>query len=168
MEASCLDRAYLPPILESRFRVARYIPTSSEHHAYLLGLETAGLALLPSLPSIASSSSLYWKFNSSFVNNSSFLPAFRAMWEPLAIGWPVVAPPETNQHPPAAPTPHIPTPPPPPLFRQLRNAQGPFRRSCPQGCPHPLPPLLQLPWSYRMPSDPCPMPAYHPGTAPPS
>jgi hypothetical protein len=49
MPASRLDSAYLPPLLESRPRVARYIPTSSDHHAYLLRLETAGLAIMPSL-----------------------------------------------------------------------------------------------------------------------
>jgi hypothetical protein len=56
MLPSRLDRAYLPPLLESRPRVARYIPTSSDHHAYLLRLETAGLAIMP-----LSASYLFWQ-----------------------------------------------------------------------------------------------------------
>ncbi len=54
-----LDRIYLPPILESRPRVARYIATTSDHHAYLLWLELVGLATLPqAVPSILQSSQL--------------------------------------------------------------------------------------------------------------
>jgi hypothetical protein len=125
----------LPPILESRPRVTRYIPTSSDHHAYLLRPEIAGLALLPLLPSPASSGSLYWKFNSFLVNNSGFLPAFRAMWEPLAARRPAVAPPAAlaavSQQPPAAPTPppplHHPSSPPP----QLRTPRAAFAAAAP-------------------------------------
>jgi len=65
--AARLDRAYLPPLLESRPRVARYLPTTSNHHAYLLRLETAGLAILPSLATSVSADSLCWKFNSSLL-----------------------------------------------------------------------------------------------------
>jgi hypothetical protein len=87
--ASRLDRTYLPPLLESRPRVARYLPTSSDHHDYLLRLETAGLAILISLASSGPSDSLYWKFNSSLMADPGFLPAFRAMWEPLAASRPL-------------------------------------------------------------------------------
>ena len=43
--ATRLDRIYLPPPLESAPRVARYIPTTSYHHAYLLKLDKTGLSL---------------------------------------------------------------------------------------------------------------------------
>jgi hypothetical protein len=46
---SKLDRIYLPPLLESRPRVARYLPCTSDHHAYILRMETAGLAVHPAL-----------------------------------------------------------------------------------------------------------------------
>ena len=85
--AARLDRAYLPPILESRPRVARYIPTTSDHSAFLLRLETVGLAILPSLGPRQASNSLYWKLNSSLLTDPRFLPAFRAMWEPLAVSY---------------------------------------------------------------------------------
>jgi len=91
--AARLDQAYLPPLLESRPRVARYLPTSSDHHAYLLRLETAGLAILPSLASSGPSDSLYRKFNSSLLADPGFLPAFQAMWEPMAASRPLPPPP---------------------------------------------------------------------------
>jgi hypothetical protein len=69
--AACLDRAYLPPLLESCPRVARYLPTTSNHHAYLLQLETAGLAILPSLTNSVSADSLCWKFKLQFANPGS-------------------------------------------------------------------------------------------------
>ncbi len=46
---SHLDRIYLPPLLESRPRVARCLPCTSDHHAYILRMETAGLAVHPAL-----------------------------------------------------------------------------------------------------------------------
>jgi len=82
---SRLDRVYLPPLLEDRPRLARYLPGTSDHHAYLLRIETAGLAVLPSLAS-KRSASLYWKLNSSILSDPDFLPAFRAMWLPLVHG----------------------------------------------------------------------------------
>ena len=82
-----LDRIYLPPLLESRPRVARYLPCTSDHHAFFLRLETAGLAVLPSLAS-KKSASHYWKLNSSVLKEQSFLPAFRRMWIPLAASRP--------------------------------------------------------------------------------
>ena len=108
-EPSRLDRAYIPPLLESRPRVARYLPTTSDHHAYLIRLETAGLALLPTLSPPSASSSLYWKLNSSLLSDPRFLPAFRAIWEPLAASRPRAAPDR---------------PAPPPLPRVLRQRGG--------------------------------------------
>jgi len=113
-EPSRLDRAYLPPLLESRPRVARYIPTTSDHHAYLLRLETAGLALLPTLSPPSASSSLYWKLNSSLLSDPRFLPAFRAVWEPLAASRPRAAPDGPAPPPPTHPGPPPPPPSPPP------------------------------------------------------
>ena len=89
--SSRLDRIYIPPLLESRPRVARYLPSTSDHLAYLLRLETAGLAVLPSLAS-KRSASLYWKFNSSLLSDPAFLPAFRAFWRPLAASRPLPPP----------------------------------------------------------------------------
>jgi exonuclease III len=54
------DRVYLPPLLEARPRVARYIATTSDHYAFLLRLEMAGVALLPE-DHRRQGSSLYWK-----------------------------------------------------------------------------------------------------------
>jgi hypothetical protein len=51
--SSHLDRVYLPPLLESCPRVALYIPSSSDHHAFLLCLETVGIAALPPPPPLA-------------------------------------------------------------------------------------------------------------------
>jgi hypothetical protein len=48
-------------------RVARYLATTSNHRAYLLRLETAGLAILPSIATSVSADSLCWKFNSSLL-----------------------------------------------------------------------------------------------------
>jgi hypothetical protein len=79
VSAAFLDRAYLPPLLESRPRVACYLPTASDHHAHLLRLETAGLATLPSLVSHTPANSLYWKFISSLLADPGFMPAFRNM-----------------------------------------------------------------------------------------
>ena len=79
--AGRLDRIYLPPTLESSPRVARYIPTTSDHHAFLLKLDKTGLSLPdPDRPS----ASFYWKFNSSLLKESDFMPAFTEMWEPVA------------------------------------------------------------------------------------
>jgi exonuclease III len=54
--SSRLDRVYLPPLLESRPRVALYIPSPSDHHAFLLRLETVGIAALPPPPPLAGAS----------------------------------------------------------------------------------------------------------------
>ncbi len=86
-EASRLDYILLPALLESRPKVACYIPTISDHHAYLLRLETAGLALLPSLPVSPFLGSLYWRLNPSLLADSNFLPAFKEMWLLLALEW---------------------------------------------------------------------------------
>jgi hypothetical protein len=43
---------------------------------------------MPSLDPRAASNSLYWKFNSSLLADPNFLPAFRAMWLPLAAARP--------------------------------------------------------------------------------
>ena len=80
--AARLDRAYLPPLLESRPRVARYIPTTSDHHAFLLKLDLAGLGLPRCGPTTAANS-FYWKFNSSLLKEKDFLPAFQEMWQPI-------------------------------------------------------------------------------------
>jgi hypothetical protein len=78
--AARLDRAYLLPLFESRPRVASYIPTASDHHAYLLCLETAGLAILPSLAPHTSADNLYWKFNASLLADPGVLPALQTIW----------------------------------------------------------------------------------------
>ena len=79
--AARLDRIYLPPPLESAPRVARYIPTTSDHHAFLLKLDKTGL----SLPDPQrSSASFYWKFNSSLLKEKDFLPTFTDMWQQVA------------------------------------------------------------------------------------
>jgi hypothetical protein len=132
--ASRLDRIYIPPLLESRPRVARYLPGTSDHHAYFLRLETAGLAVLPSLAS-KRSASLYWKLNSSVLSDPTFLPAFRTFWRPLADSRP--RPPDgpdstasTASQPPSTPplgTPNPPprTPDPPPAPSSLSAPPGP-------------------------------------------
>jgi hypothetical protein len=107
-EPSRIDRIYLPPLLESRPRVARYLPCTSDHHAYFLRLETAGLAVLPSLAS-KKSASLYWKLNSSVLKEHSFLPAFRQMWTPIAASRP--SPPADDTASQVAATLVTPTPP---------------------------------------------------------
>jgi hypothetical protein len=73
---------YLPPLLEARPRVARYIATTSDHHAFLLRLEMAGVALLPE-DRRRQGSSLYWKLNTAVLADPSFLPAFSAAWGPV-------------------------------------------------------------------------------------
>ena len=178
MLPSRLDRAYLPPLLESRPRVARYIPTSSDHHAYLLRLETAGLAIMPSLGPRAASNSLYWKFNSSLLADPNFLPAFRAMWLPLAAARPLPPAPDPIQPdpdpghhvvdvpvpapvpPPASPEPAlVPAPPPPglplPLDERTPPQSGPdtvrpqLNPDLPQPDPDPpVPPTLLDPHTH--------------------
>jgi hypothetical protein len=83
-KSSRLDRIYLPPLLEYRLRVARYLPCTSDHHAYFLNLETAGLAVLASLVT-KRSASLYWKLNSSILKDQTFLPAFQEMWASFGL-----------------------------------------------------------------------------------
>jgi exonuclease III len=81
LAASRLDRAYLPKILESSPRTARYIPTTSDHSAFFLRLDTAALGLR--FPQQAKSNSFYWKFNSSLTKQEEFLPSFKATWNQL-------------------------------------------------------------------------------------
>ncbi len=82
--AARLDRAYVPPLLEGRIRVARYIPTTSDHHAFLLKMELTGLVggeaavAAPRPPA-----HFYWKLNTSLLKERDFLPAFRDMWRPV-------------------------------------------------------------------------------------
>jgi exonuclease III len=102
--AARLDFALVPPLLESRPRVAKYFATTSDHYAYLLRLETAGLAI-PTLAPPASGS-LYWKLNSSVLSDPSFLPAFQEMWEAVAATLP--APPPLPPTPPPSPPPAAP------------------------------------------------------------
>ena len=79
--AARLDRLYLPPLLEARPRLARYIPTTSDHHAFLLKMDITGLGI-PQPGRLTAS--YYWKFNSSLLQEKDFLPAFTEMWEPIA------------------------------------------------------------------------------------
>jgi hypothetical protein len=48
--SSHLDCLYLPPILESLPCVALYIPIVSNHHAFVVRLETTGIATIPPGP----------------------------------------------------------------------------------------------------------------------
>ncbi len=75
-----LDRVYLPPILEARPRVARYIPTTSDHHAFMLKMDMTGFGTTAAKRPPAH---FYWKFNSSLLQEKDFLPAFREMWGPV-------------------------------------------------------------------------------------
>jgi hypothetical protein len=87
--AARLDRVYLPPLLESRPRVARYIATTSDHHAFLLRLELAGVATLPTPDAAAGRSrSLYWKLNTAVLDDPAFRPAFEAAWRPVLASKP--------------------------------------------------------------------------------
>ncbi len=43
--AARLDRLYLPPLLEARPLLARYIPTTSDYYAFLLLLDLTGFGL---------------------------------------------------------------------------------------------------------------------------
>jgi hypothetical protein len=75
------DRVFLPPLLESWPLVARDIATTFDHHAYLLRLELAGMATLPTMVLAAGHSrSLYWKLNSAIPDNLAFRPTFEAAW----------------------------------------------------------------------------------------
>ena len=78
--AARLDRIYLPPLLEARPRLARYIPTTSDHHAFLLLLDLTGFGLMAAERPPAH---FYWKFNSSLLQEKDFLPAFQEMWRPV-------------------------------------------------------------------------------------
>lgn len=80
--AARLDRVYLPRLLESRPSVARYIPTSSDHHAFFLKLDLAGLGL-NRRDSATAANSFYWKFNSSLLKEKDFSPAFQDMWRQI-------------------------------------------------------------------------------------
>ena len=72
-----LDKVYLPPLLEARPRVARYFPTTSDHHAFILKMDMSGLLAQPAGRSAVG---LYWKFNSSLLKEKDFMPAFADMW----------------------------------------------------------------------------------------
>jgi len=82
MSASRLDRLYLPKIFESSPRIARYIPTASDHSAFYLVLDQAALGLR--LDPVPAASNFYWKLNSSLLADAAFLPAFTEFWRPLA------------------------------------------------------------------------------------
>ncbi len=89
--AARLDRCYLPQLLSTRPRQARYIPSTSDHHAFLLRLEASGLGALqvdPALPRPAS----YWKLNSALLHEPSFLLSFHAAWEPVLASKPPPGP----------------------------------------------------------------------------
>jgi len=79
--ASRLDRLYLPEVFEATPRMARYIPTTSDHSAFLLKLEAAALGLR--MQPEARGRSFYWKFNSSLLQQEDFLPSFRRTWDQL-------------------------------------------------------------------------------------
>jgi len=78
--AARLDRLYLPPLWAGRPRLARYIPTASDHSALLVLFDVSGLGLGPVRPPVQS---FYWKFNSSLIRESDFLQCFNHMWEPV-------------------------------------------------------------------------------------
>ncbi len=54
----------------------------SDHHAFLLRLETVGVAALPPSPPCPGGS-FYWKLNSAILRDPGFRPAFAATWEPI-------------------------------------------------------------------------------------
>ena len=83
--AARLDRVYLPPLLAAAPRLARYFPTSSDHHAFLLKMDLTGLGVLPmGSQGGGPAASSYWKFNSSLLREGDFMPAFQEMWRPVA------------------------------------------------------------------------------------
>jgi exonuclease III len=89
--ASRLDRAYLPALLEDRPRVARYIATTSDHHAFYLMLEAAGLPLLPAdhgRPGAAGNASYYWKLNTSALQEEDFQYLFAETWAGIVSAQP--------------------------------------------------------------------------------
>ncbi len=79
--AARLDRAYVQPLLEARVRTARYIPTTSDHHAFVLSLDLTGFGAAAAAARPAAK--FYWKFNSSLLGEGDFLPAFQEMWRPV-------------------------------------------------------------------------------------
>ncbi len=89
--ASRLDRCYVPPLLSDRPRMARYIPTTSDHHAFLFRLEVAGLGLLQAAPNLRRPTS-YWKLNSALLREPTFLPSFLATWDPVLASKPPPGP----------------------------------------------------------------------------
>jgi hypothetical protein len=98
---------------------------------------------MPSLGPRAASNSLYWKFNSSLLADPNFLPAFRAMWLPLAAARPLPPAPDPIQ-PDPDPGHHVvdvpvPAPVPPPASPE------------PALVPAPPPPGLPLPLDERTP-----------------
>jgi hypothetical protein len=82
--ASCLCSMIVStsPLLELRPRVAHCIVSNSDHHAYLLLLELAGVSPLPGIEARANCS-LYWKLNSGVLSGLALSPAFKAGWAPV-------------------------------------------------------------------------------------
>ena len=89
--AARLDRCYLPQLLATRPRQARYIASTSDHHALLLRLEAAGLGVFQVDPALPRPTS-YWKLNSALLHEPSFLPSFRTAWEPVLASKPQPGP----------------------------------------------------------------------------
>jgi hypothetical protein len=92
---------------------------------------------MPSLGPRAASNSLYWKFNSSLLADPNFLPAFRAMWLPLAAARPLPPAPDPIQ-PDPDPVHHVvdvpvPAPVPPLPLQSLPWCLPPLLLACP--CP---------------------------------
>ena len=85
--ASRLDKVLLPPLLESAPRVARYVATPGDHHAFVLRLEAASLGLRPPPPRGARAS-FYWKLNVAALAEPGFMDGLELAWGPLAAARP--------------------------------------------------------------------------------
>ena len=81
--ASRLDRLYLPKQWESMPRLARYIPSTSDHSAFLLKVDWAGLGLPVEVEGGSRRKSHYWKLNTSLMKEEDFQPAFQSFWNEL-------------------------------------------------------------------------------------
>ena len=81
--ASRLDRLYLPKRWESMPRLARYIPSTSDHSAFFLKMDWAGLGLPVEVEESSRRKSHNWKLNTSLLKEEDFKPAFQQFWEGL-------------------------------------------------------------------------------------